>query len=900
MKANKDTFLKILVMVLFFSIPSVMLAQATFNLETGTGTGTGWSWADPVLTINNGANITVTGTVKNGRKIEVSANATANVTISNIYISGEDVVVGDGWEGCPLYLNSGANVTLTLDGDNKIKAGHYWPAISVTTNRTLTIGGTGSLDATGGWSCAGIGGGLWGNGPCGTITINSGTIHAKGGGSSWMGTGGSGIGGGAAEPSGNITINGGVVNAIDGGGGAGMGIGNGGLYSVGTLTMSGNPIVFSNRIGDMNANNKTGGIIVLGNTTYWYSSNNFTLTQNVTVPNTNVLTINEGKTLTIPAGMQLINNGLIINYSQITVNGTLTNNGTILNVNSGTITGTVSGTPPTATTPLGNSFNLATITSPQVGDGWILANNTCTVLDGAEVTITGTTNRRIEVATHATANITLNDVSITGLGNNQTPLLVNTNATLHLTIEGINKLGAGRSRAALQAAENTTLTIDGSGKLTATGGAYGGAAIGGAFCEGAGAITINGGTITATSADGGSYCSGAGIGGGGAGIIFFSFQGVGGTGGDVTINGGVVTATGPAGAAGIGGGVYAGYGGKLDMNGNGVVFASSLTNNENSNTNINGVVNGILFNGNIGTYYGESVTLTDDVTIPNGYSLIVPVQAIFTIPTGKKLHNNGMIKEVDGTIIFDGTFTGNKILFNGNIGGANSTETYSTKPIDISTLFTIYKNAGEPVYSIEAGSTGEGSIVGNELLVTKCGEFKIGLITLEAQYYAAGAKVISNLTVKKASYDMSGITFEDLTVMYDGQPHSIYINGDLPQGVSVNYENNGQTKVGVYEVSAIFEVDDINYNIPETMKAILTISSVGVESFSKGTLTAYTNNGILQVTGLQEGKIWSVYNTMGALIYRGVARAVKEEIPLLTKGVFIVQSEGQSLKVIHN
>jgi hypothetical protein len=35
-------------------------AQATFNLATGTGTGAGWTWADPVLTINNGANITIT------------------------------------------------------------------------------------------------------------------------------------------------------------------------------------------------------------------------------------------------------------------------------------------------------------------------------------------------------------------------------------------------------------------------------------------------------------------------------------------------------------------------------------------------------------------------------------------------------------------------------------------------------------------------------------------------------------------------------------------------------------------------------------------------------------------------------------------------------------------------
>ena len=44
-------------------------AQATFDLAAGTGTGAGWTWEDPVLTVNNGANITITGQVSNGRRI---------------------------------------------------------------------------------------------------------------------------------------------------------------------------------------------------------------------------------------------------------------------------------------------------------------------------------------------------------------------------------------------------------------------------------------------------------------------------------------------------------------------------------------------------------------------------------------------------------------------------------------------------------------------------------------------------------------------------------------------------------------------------------------------------------------------------------------------------------------
>jgi len=47
-------------------------AQATFNLATGTGTGAGWRWEDPILIVEDGANITVTGQVSNGRRIEIN------------------------------------------------------------------------------------------------------------------------------------------------------------------------------------------------------------------------------------------------------------------------------------------------------------------------------------------------------------------------------------------------------------------------------------------------------------------------------------------------------------------------------------------------------------------------------------------------------------------------------------------------------------------------------------------------------------------------------------------------------------------------------------------------------------------------------------------------------------
>ena len=632
----------------------------TFNLETETGTGTGWSWATPVLTILDGADVTITGQVDqpdNHTRIMIATNATAHITLSDVSITTGEYVSGDFED--PIYLNNGVTLTITLEGDNFLDAGDYVPAISATTGRTLIIDGTGSLTAQAGWSCAAIGGGLWDNGPCGTITINGGIIKAKGDLSSWIGTAGAGIGGGAAEPSGNITINGGVVSAFSGDD-SGMGIGSGGGNEVGTLTITGNSIVFTNIAGDMNPNNKTGGILVVRNVTFWYADDTFTLDYDVTVPNTNLLTIEEGKTLTIPAGKTLINNGTIVNYSQIIINGTLQNNGTIFNVNSGSITGTVSGTQPTNTTPLGNTIDLSQGTGSVVGEKWVLANNVYTVLDGADVVITGSNSsqRRVEVAAHSSSDILLNNASVKSLGNNQPAFLINVGATVNMTIEGDNFLQAGRSKAGLQIIEGTTLFVDGDGSLEVIGGTYGGAAIGGDFRNNCGTITVNKGTIIATGVESGSYFGGAAIGGGGAGIVFFSFAGIGGWGGDVTINGGVVIANGsPTGAAGIGGGGESHNGGTLTMSSDGVVFTSSLETYNGTQTNTNGVVSGIIFNDMIGTFYGSAVSITDDVVIPEYHTLTIPAGATLTIPYEKTLENNGTITN-NGTIMVCGTFIG--------------------------------------------------------------------------------------------------------------------------------------------------------------------------------------------------------------------------------------------------
>ena len=106
-------------------------------------------------------------------------------------------------------------------------------------------------------------------------------------------------------------------------------------------------------------------------------------------------------------------------------------------------------------------------------------------------------------------------------------------------------------------------TEGGMGALNATG-KDGNAGIGGNDGVDGGTITINGGTVTATSEG-----FGAGIGGGGGGS-----NSAGGNGGKITISGGTVTATSEERGAGIGGGGN-GDGDQITISGNAEVTATS-------------------------------------------------------------------------------------------------------------------------------------------------------------------------------------------------------------------------------------------------------------------------------------------------------------------------------------
>jgi hypothetical protein len=77
------------------------------------------------------------------------------------------------------------------------------------------------------------------------------------------------------------------------------------------------------------------------------------------------------------------------------------------------------------------------------------------------------------------------------------------------------------------------------------------------------------------------------------------------------------------------------------------------------------------------------------------------------------------------------------------------------------------------------------------------------------------------------------------------------------------------------------------------------ISGIG-EMQPANPLKAWVRGGMLHVEGLSEGKVWSIYNVSGALIYRSIADSEEADVEMPAHGVYMIQSEKRTTKVVFN
>ena len=87
-------------------------------------------------------------------------------------------------------------------------------------------------------------------------------------------------------------------------------------------------------------------------------------------------------------------------------------------------------------------------------------------------------------------------------------------------------------------------------------------------------------------------------------------------------------------------------------------------------------------------------------------------------------------------------------------------------------------------------------------------------------------------------------------------------------------------------------------NVWKDFGTIVDYNTTHTEHIEALTLNAYVSNGVLTVSGLQAGKPISIYNISGQLVFKGVAKAEMEQIPLNLNGIYIVATENQTIKTI--
>ena len=157
-------------------------------------------------------------------------------------------------------------------------------------------------------------------------------------------------------------------------------------------------------------------------------------------------------------------------------------------------------------------------------------------------------------------------------------------------------------------------------------------------------------------------------------------------------------------------------------------------------------------------------------------------------------------------------------------------EPVKTEPtVNVTPLNLVYNGSSQALANI----TADGGTVfyfyndGNNLQP----ETKIDAGTYSVTYWVKGdtfhtdtEKETFEVTIAKAKYNTSNIVFENKTVVYDGQPHSITNSGTKPTDYVLEYSGNGQVNAGEYDIVMNFTgVDTKNYEILESRTKRLTI-----------------------------------------------------------------------------
>ena len=239
-------------------------------------------------------------------------------------------------------------------------------------------------------------------------------------------------------------------------------------------------------------------------------------------------------------------------------------------------------------------------------------------------------------------------------------------------------------------------------------------------------------------------------------------------------------------------------------------------------------LSGIAFDDKTVTYSGEAHNISVEGDLPEGLSVEYTVEKEGYRP------ENGNSALNTGEYTITAYFTGDATNYN-TVSPQTATLTVVPAVVDVSAIVFedktvkydqdfhgIYFDGNLP--SFVDYSYGDNAFI-------DAGEYTVvlHLFTPDSVNYEPIPDMTAKLTIEKADYDMSNVSFDNLVAEYDGTQKEALIKGNLPGKVSVSYENNTQTEAGTYVAKAVFETSDLNYNAPEQMTANIVINKASAK-----------------------------------------------------------------------
>ena len=783
-------------------------ATGTLTVEGNSGSYS-YDGEKDIITVKNGAELTFHSVKGYGAenpsqtRIYVEKDANATITLDGVYIDVSSKAAS------PLEIakNSAGAVSVVLKGSNTLIAGENSAGIQKngTADGTLTISGSGTLNAQGGEFGAGIGSGDYGVGS--NIMISGGMITATGGSS------GAGIGGGNHGVGSNITISGGTITATGGSFGAGIG---GGIYAAGSnITISGGTVTaiggkYGAGIGGGGNQGTGSNITISGGTVTATGGSNGTDIGGGEAGSTGTITITGGSVKTTRNKLTGVTNGTdTVYYTEVDLTEGYGKEAAVTDVGETTYgmkdvmtdaDGKIYMYLPAdeygTSILFGMHFYSGIISAETGADNHLTRGTECKysllvlgdpayyernestqgilIKDGADLTIKSANGygkdnyspMRMQIEENASVTLTLDGVYMdaSAIPYISSPILIPEDSTgnVNIILKGENGLKAGNYYAAIQKngdAENIgTLTISGDGSLIAMSGVNA-AGIGSGADKPVKNIMINSGTITATGGN-----NGAGIGGGAFG-----------NGSNITIIGGTVTATGGNNGAGIGGGAY-GNGSNITISG-GTVTATGRENGA----------------GIGGGYYGEG----NDITISGGTvtakSLAVMKENVSTGAGigGGACGNGSNITITGGTVIATAIAEAERISTGAGIGGGYSKEgNHITISGGTVTATSIAKG--------EDGTTGAGigggySGMGNDITIS--GGTVTAISSVTGEYGCGGAGIGGGYSEEGNNITISGGTVTALSTADDASYEGYGIGSGWGANDSTPMVTGGNIKV---------------------------------------------------------------------------------------------------------